>query len=76
MYVDKEDRDVIGMCNENKRRSELTTTIGYIATQEQAMEYATIKAAQKRRGGDWENAAFIILTALTVIAATVAALAG
>lgn len=68
MYVDKEDKDVICMCNENKRRSSLTTVVGYIATQEQAMEYAAIKAAQKRRGGEWhEFAIFAVSLFISVV---------
>lgn len=50
--ISQEDRDVMNMCHENRRRSSLTTVVGYIATKEQAMEYAAIKAAQKRRGAD------------------------
>lgn len=72
--ISQEDRDVMDMCHENRRRSGITTTVGYIVTQEEAMEYAAIKAAQKRRGGDWQNVGFMILATLAVIAATVAAI--
>lgn len=74
--ISQEDRDVMNMCHENRRRSEITTTIGYFVPQQEAMEYAAIKAAQKRRGGDWQNVGFMILATMAVIVATVASLGG
>ena len=72
--ISQEDRDVMNMCHENRRRSSLTTVVGYIATQEQAMEYAAIKAAKKRRGGDWVGPVVMILGTIAVIAMTLAAI--
>lgn len=74
MYVDKEDRDVMNMCHENRRRSRTTTTVGYFVPKEQAWRIAADEAAQKRRGGDWQGIGFMILSVLAVGAATVAVL--
>ena len=68
MYIDKEDRDVITMCNENKRRSSLTTVVGYLMPQKEAMEYAVSKAVQKRRGvGRHEFAIFAVSLFISVV---------
>lgn len=64
---EKADLDVIRMCNEHKRRSGITTTIGYIIPQEEAMEYAAITSAQKRGGIGVKDISLICLATLAVI---------
>lgn len=75
MYVDKEDRDVISMCNENKRRSGITTTVGYFVPKEQAHRIVTDEAVSKRRwnGMDFAMVAMVIICLLVI---TVAELVG
>ena len=75
MYVDKEDRDVISMCNENKRRSGITTTVGYFVPKERALQIVAEESARKR-GGDGIGVAMMAMGTITVIAMTVAALVG
>lgn len=75
MYVDQEDRDVIGMCNEHKRRSKVTTTVGYFVPTEQAYRIAADEAAQKR-GGDLQAVVMMAMGTLAVICMTVAVLVG
>lgn len=70
---DKQDADVIGMCNWNHRRSNITTTIGYIVPKEQA-ERIAYEAAQKKNGRDWVGPVMMILGVIAVIAMTVAAI--
>lgn len=64
---EKADLDVIRMCNEHKRRSDITTTIGYIIPQEEAMEYAAITSAKKRGGIGFKDISLICLATLAVI---------
>lgn len=64
---EKADLDVIRMCNEHKRRSDITTTIGYIIPQDEAMEYAAITSAQKRGGIGFKDISLICLATLAVI---------
>ncbi|MGM9626971.1 MAG: hypothetical protein ACI3V4_02605 [Faecousia sp.] len=75
MYVDKEDRDVISMCNENKRRSGITTTVGYFVPKERALQIVAEESARKR-GGDGIGVAMMAMGTIAVIAMTVAALVG
>lgn len=71
--ISQEDRDVMTMCHENRRRSEMTTTIGYIVPKEQA-ERIAYEAAQKEHGRDWVGPVMMILGVIAVIAMTVAAI--
>lgn len=71
--IDKEDRDVIEMCNWNHRRSSLTTTVGYIVPVNQAWKIAADDAAQ-RHSGDLRGMAVMVIATLAVICVTVAAL--
>ena len=69
---DKQDADVIVMCNWNHRRSNITTTIGYIVPKEQA-ERIAYEEAMKKHGGDWVGSVVMILGTIAVIAMTLAA---
>lgn len=71
---EKADLDVIGMCNEHKRRSDITTTIGYIVPREEAMEYAAITSTKKRGGMGYNGIAVMLLAILAVICIPVVAL--
>ena len=71
---EKADLDVIRMCNEHKRRSDITTTIGYIVPKEEAMEYAAITAAQKRGEMGYKGITLMILVILAVICIPVVAM--
>lgn len=71
---EKADFDVIRMCNEHKRRSDITTTIGYIVPREEAMEYAAIKSAHNRGGIWYKGIAVMLLAILAVICIPVVAL--
>lgn len=64
---EKADMDVIRMCNEHKRRSDITTTIGYFVPKEEAMEYAAITSAQKRGEMGYKGITLMILAILAVI---------
>lgn len=69
--ISQEDRDVMTMCHENRRRSEMTTTIGYIVPKEQAERIAW-EEAMKKNGGDWVGPVVMILGTIAVIAMTLA----
>lgn len=69
---DKADRDVIGMCNENRRRSKITTTIGYIVPQKEAHEMAVEKAVGNRSDG---VGALLLITAQLFVLVTAAVVA-
>lgn len=71
---EKADLDVIRMCNEHKRRSDITTTIGYTVPREEAMEYAAITSAQKRGEIGYKGITLMILAILAVICITIAAI--
>lgn len=71
--MSKEDKDVIEMCNWNHRRSNLTTTVGYIVPAKQARQFAEYEAA-KQHSGDLRGMAVMVIATLAVICATVAAL--
>lgn len=71
---EKADLDVIRMCNEHKRRSDITTTIGYIVPREEAMEYAAITSAQKRGEIGYKGITLMILAIMSVICIPVVAL--
>ena len=64
--IDKEDRDVIEMCNWNHRRSSVTTTVGYIVPVDQAWKIAADDAAQ-RHSGDLRGMAVICVTVAALI---------
>ena len=70
---EKADMDVIRMCNEHKRRSDITTTIGYFVPQEEAMEYAAITSAKKRGGIGYKGITLMLLSILAVICILVVA---
>lgn len=71
--IDKEDRDVIEMCNWNHRRSNLTTPIGIIVPVDQAWKIAADDAVQQH-SGDLRGVAVMVIATLAVICVTVAAL--
>lgn len=71
---EKADLDVIRMCNEHKRRSDITTTIGYFVPKEEAMEYAAITSAQKRGEMGYKGITLMILVILAVICIPVVAM--
>ena len=70
--IDKEDRDVIEMCNWNHRRSSLTTTVGYIVPQKEAQEMAVERAVRSKADGAGVLFLFavklFVLVAVTVVA--------
>ena len=71
--ISEEDRDVIEMCNINHRRSNLTTTVGYIVPAAQARQFAEYEVAQQH-SGDLRGMAVMVIATLAVICVTVAAL--
>lgn len=71
--IDKEDRDVIEMCNWNHRRSSVTTTVGYIVPVDQAWKIAADDAAHQH-SRDLRGMAVMVIATLVVICVTVAAL--
>ena len=72
---DKQDADVIEMCNWNHRRSSLTTTVGYIVPVDQAQSYAAYEAAQARNGRGIGSLILAAAGLLVTVAVTVLALA-
>jgi len=81
---DREDHDVISMCNNNPNRTGVRTYLGSIFTAEEArylMErdrrLALYEAAQKQRQERWwRGVAMVAIAAIVMILVTVAALAG
>ena len=72
--ISQEDRDVMDMCHENRRRSGMTTVVGYIVPASQAEDFARFRAAEKHRDGGVAGTVMMAMGTLAVIALSIAAL--
>ncbi len=70
---DRQNEEVFSILHENHARQGVTTTVGYIVSQEQA-ERLSVLEAQRNKGGGLGGMIVMLLTALAVIAAAVALL--
>lgn len=63
-----EDREVIGICNENHRRSNLARVVGYIVPVQEAEALAVSRAVEDRGSGPLSLAlvAMALLVAVTL----------
>lgn len=74
MTISKEDMEVIGMFRENRRRSGMTTVVGYIVPASQAEDFARFRASEKHRDGGVAGTVMMAMGTLAVIAMSIAAL--
>ncbi len=70
---DRENEDVFAIVRDNPRRRGVRQEVGIIVPMEDAKCYAAYKAGRKC-GGQWQGAAFMVISVLAVIGMTVAAL--
>lgn len=70
---DRENEDVFAIVRDNPRRRGVTREVGVIVPVADAKCFAEYQAGRKR-GVDWQDAAFMVIAVLAVIGMTVAAL--
>lgn len=72
---EREDMDVIGMVQENRRRQNITRQVGYIVTREEAQELA-VRRAREENTGDGLGGVILFTVAMVMILVTAVSILG
>lgn len=72
--MSREDREVISMVAENRRRSQITRTVGYIVPEREAHEIAVQRARAAQNESDGISGIVLTMLAIGLILGLVAAI--